>query len=663
MKRVYSSALKTACAVSLIVASTTALAKPASVFMLQFGSFESTNEANDRVAKLKSRHGGLIGNLPSRVQQVALPDNLTVYRTQAGPVASRAEAQSICAQLASNGDECYVVETAMTTGNPTTVAASQPKAADVSFMKPKTPTPAVETVEQAGIQPAPAPATVPAPLPSVAAKPEAPKLALPSAAPARSSEMSAVKALESAPPISKTTTTRDVAHASAPKVNAPKKETSFWDSINPFSDDDEDKVQVAKPKPVETAVAKVEAPRELPPVAKPAMPELVTPKPVATPVTAPVVTQHASAERPVVNLPAVPVESMASQGSSLPLPPPPAPNDTARRLLEENRRATAGIMPEATGTVPQAQPVRVAQTAASPFERASNETLARAGKPVAAISAGDGTVKVGEAQRVPVTNTTTTQPSQPLFMPSGSSVAPADASIPIRQGAREITPPAGELASPQVVLPASQTMGKTLWAELTPYKDASAALSFWDKFRSKNPDFPVVRVRVVQSYAQKTRGAEEVSLRVGPFAKRESIAYLCGQYKEVYSLKCYEVTDMGTSNAQGDARTRAQQGEANLAAQSMASQNSPAMQGTFWLQLGSYPTLAMAQNTWGDLKQRYPQAMAGMNPNIAVPPLSSGARPTYRLRGGPFTSELAATKACLNLKSAGGNCLVSGNTQ
>ncbi len=652
MKRVFSLATQVACSFVVLATTTSALAKPASVFMLQFGSFESAQEANQRVDSLKTKHSGLLGNFPSRVQEVSLPDNLTVYRTQSGPVASRAEAQSICAQLASNGDECYVVETAMNMAPAATQVATASKPADVSFMKPKAAAPVVEMVDT-DATPSKAPAVSPANI-----MPPLPKVEKPS------TSMSAVKALESAPPISKATTVKEVVEqteevevVNAPKAAPAKESKGFWASLNPFSDDEEDVVAVkapAKEKMANEEMEVVDVTPELPEVKileKPKAMEVVTSEPVIN-------------ERPVVSLPVVPtgVPQSSEVASSLPLPPPPAMNSAAKEIFTRNQQEA----PEITGTVPSiapagAAPIRVTENA--PFAKASNETLARAGKPVS-VSSGDGNVKVGEAQRVPVTNDAViSAPSSPMYVPSGSSVAPADASIPLRNGARAITPPAGELAAPEVVLPASQNMQKTLWAELAPYKDAASALAFWDKFRSKNPDFPVVRVRVIQSYAQKTRGAEDVALRVGPFAKKESIAYLCGQFKEVYSLKCGQVVDMGVSSSQTDARTRAMQGEANLATQSITAQNAPQMQGTYWLQLGTYPNLAQAQNTWGDLKQRYPNAMTGMNPNIAVPALSSGARPTYRLRGGPFATELAATKACLALKSAGGNCIVSGNTQ
>ncbi len=95
-------------------ASTSLSAYAAPAVMVQFGSFETMDEAQKRLAEVKAAHGGTLSTLTLGVKEVKLPpDNLTVFRTQAGPVESRATAQSICSKFASSGDECYVVETAM----------------------------------------------------------------------------------------------------------------------------------------------------------------------------------------------------------------------------------------------------------------------------------------------------------------------------------------------------------------------------------------------------------------------------------------------------------------------------------------------------------------------------------------------------------------------
>jgi hypothetical protein len=96
----------------LLAAPLLAQAESPRVFM-QFGSFETKNEAEERLTNIAKNHAGLLGNLPLTIREVAVAEDLFVYRTQAGPIDSKATAQSMCAQLASNGDACYIVETAL----------------------------------------------------------------------------------------------------------------------------------------------------------------------------------------------------------------------------------------------------------------------------------------------------------------------------------------------------------------------------------------------------------------------------------------------------------------------------------------------------------------------------------------------------------------------
>ncbi len=84
------------------------------VFLLQLGSFESRADAQARWSSLSETYPELLQGLSMRLLDVTLPpDNFTVYRTQAGALTSRADAQIICERLNARGDECYIVETAM----------------------------------------------------------------------------------------------------------------------------------------------------------------------------------------------------------------------------------------------------------------------------------------------------------------------------------------------------------------------------------------------------------------------------------------------------------------------------------------------------------------------------------------------------------------------
>lgn len=92
----------------------TASAQNESVYMLQLGSFENEQLAQEAWSDVRGKYPNILGNINAQVRSVSLPpDNLTVYRTQAGPVGSRDIADRLCAQITQSGDECYVVETAM----------------------------------------------------------------------------------------------------------------------------------------------------------------------------------------------------------------------------------------------------------------------------------------------------------------------------------------------------------------------------------------------------------------------------------------------------------------------------------------------------------------------------------------------------------------------
>jgi cell division protein FtsN len=787
-------------------------AKPPTVFMLQFGSFESQEEADARLKSLKTKHSGLVGPLSSRVLEVALPDSLTVFRTQAGPVSSRAEAQSVCAQLASQGDECYVVETAMVQqpaapavaqqkpvtqtlakaepAKPTEVKESKASEAKpeakVTAALPAKATPQTEIVapqpKQAAAQPiviVPNPnvqASLPkaqaeqktalsAKMDEVAETPvatqaiQAPEAPTASAAP--EADVPPAESVTAKPPVNVAASTKpvmpiapavpiearrdprnrdalaklgavehpDASEAKAqslvqsaapvttssevkltPRATAkPKKERSLWSDINPFSDDEEETLEAVRPAETKitpekekaaallaqqaeadagmervvpaTSIEKTSAPKEAvkaeakPPV-KPTIGGTGAPqKTTLVQEVKPAATQEEKPAAPIQVVPVQPARTLTKE-EAMRLPPPPPLNDESRRIFEQNKRE----MPIATAPQnAQAAPGSIAVTqsgapmmpkdkvtapapVAAPFAAASDETLKRSGKPVVG-----GKVNVEEAKRVPLTQAE--QQALPtgakMYVPSGSSIAPADASIPLTQKAPRaaISPavPQGDLASPAVALPPSAPMvGKSQWADIAKFSSPQAALAYWERFRKAQPDFPVVRVRVVQTYAEKMHNVNDVTLRVGPFAKPQSIDYLC-KHLGADNLTCRPVIDSGASAASSDARTRALQGEANLATQEMT-KGDPAAKpahGQYWMQLGSYPSLGQAQNSWGDLQKKHGSALSGMSPNIAVPALTSASRPTFRLRAGPFATELAANQACMRLQSAGGSCVIS----
>ncbi|GGE45329.1 hypothetical protein GCM10007276_23130 [Agaricicola taiwanensis] len=103
-----------------------------------------------------------------------------------------------------------------------------------------------------------------------------------------------------------------------------------------------------------------------------------------------------------------------------------------------------------------------------------------------------------------------------------------------------------------------------------------------------------------------------------------------------------------------------QQTQAFAPAQTAAPAAQPARGGGFVVQVSSQRTEADARGTFAQLQQRFPQILGSYQPSIQ--PANLGDRGTYyRVRVGPFASREDATGLCMNLKTAGGDCVVQAN--
>ncbi len=508
----------------------------ATATMVQFGSFESKAEAEARLAEVKQKHGGLISGLSSSVSEVPIGEGMTSFRTQAGPVANKAAAQSICAQLASNGDECYVVETAIAQpkapekvlGGVEKPISAPPKqaaaveapaapAAPVIALKPVVAAAAESVAPAAPVLPNNV-ATVPARDPSnlaALANISANSAPLNTGSPAPDAPQAAAPVLES----SALQAAMDKAIAEEESAQAAVKTTaveqkSFWSRVNPFAEGSTAAPRAAAaPQPPVLAAAPVALPPVVVPSAEPVEEKPVAPalKPTTVKLveTKPVV--PASAAIPAPAAPEAPVVALAPAPANPPLPllpPPPAP-----------LRAAA----------PQPVPVPPAPPMAGAL-RPAPEPLGVNVPPPPVIAAVPGpNVRVEEAQRVPLTQQTT----PPL--PVAPSIVPPNAVVSL---------------SP------SATVGqKTMWAQLGPFADAPDALAFWDNYRLAHPDFPSVRVRVTNAVSALNRGDNRQWLRVGPFAREGYVSALCaslltpeGQPVRA-GLQCGRVVDMGVASS------------------------------------------------------------------------------------------------------------------
>jgi len=76
------------------------------------------------------------------------------------------------------------------------------------------------------------------------------------------------------------------------------------------------------------------------------------------------------------------------------------------------------------------------------------------------------------------------------------------------------------------------------------------------------------------------------------------------------------------------------------------------------LQLVAVRTDAGLTQAWAQLRQRYPQALASVDPRIERTDTTSG--PLYRLQAGPFRTREDAANACGNIRAGGGQCFIVG---
>jgi hypothetical protein len=645
-------------------------ARQPTVFMLQFGSFETRNEAEAKIKSIGTKHGGMLVKYPAVIREIIMPpDNLAVYRTQAGPAQTREDAQAVCAQLASQGDECYVVETAMVT----------PGAAPI--------------VQQAGIVPAVEDdkiiPTDSKPLPS--RDPDNVKAIEKVAAPMPKEQKQAMNAemdSAAAAPTMTTPTPRIGSGARVPtaaQVEEKEEEGSFWSWLSGDDEESEDdqwtrrKLEAEKraqeaaaatrAAPVDDVVsqeadmlappapAPVQAAQAAVPEAAPVdivAPNLTTSTPEADPAFAPPAPvlapqsqqpfQQAAAIEP---LPAADAQ-LGNQGLRLPPPPPPTEAAKAAMARGDGMSSTSPISaqpaaPWQAGPAPvlaSPAPEQTGSITTSPLPPAPFKTGASVGK-------DGGEVQVGEAQRVPLTEAKQQAPvEQPVARVIGVNEVPevADARTPPPPSAQPVAPPS------------SAAVQKTLWAHIHYFPDQQAALGFWDAYRKAHPDFPVVRVRTTSSLIAQQQGDMRVALRIGPFAQQGFINILCNSIRAVHqNIQCGAITDMGASSNAYAPRDRYAQAVAQAAryTNQLVQKNEG-----FWVQLGTYTSADEAKIAWEDAQTQHGDTLADMKPEIITPQQGSPAQHLFRLRTGPFNTQMAAKDVCSRVKVNSGACLV-----
>lgn len=667
----FSSLLRCSVAIGALAAAS-AQASQSGVYLLQLGSFEKKNAAQERWQTLQGKYPNLLEGLSARFVDVTLPpDNFTVYRTQAGALASRANAQSICDRLTAKGDECYVVETAMFKADDMNapVPAATAKA-DVSLATlataPSAPAPSVSAppvsvpaapeavrssakVLEQEISPPPLKVLAPVAVPAQAENTQAAQQAA-SAAMTQADNRDASSALLQAaaqqqakadaisvphvPPQDQVRSQPD-----APMPPQEEEEGGFWSviqSLDPFAEDVKEKKAAAKTPAAPKAMAAPQAPVAVAPApqevaaAVPASPDVFAPPPPPPPALAPQSPQPQSFP---------PVEAPAPITPSY-TPDAPAVNAPQALMGQVPPVQPAANIPPAPPSVSQPPQPALSYTLPPPPEHIGQAAQAFSGAtPIPPVPSGSSgaDVEVSEAVRVPLTQ------GQPQAEPTLA-----------QEHARLATPPMA-MGTPSQQQPGA----KTLWAQIGYFANQQHALAYWDMFRKANPSFPPVRVRITSPYKSTSYGTPQLSLRVGPFDQGAFVADICDEIVSStkdsdYPLDCKTVVDMNESVTPRVARATPQQ-----AKQETALSSRPALDTEmYWVQLGSFASPAEADTFWHQLTAAQKPVLDGLAPNIAPPIMSSSMEPVFRLRVGPYPLRHPADTICAGLQSRGSQCLI-----
>lgn len=628
-----------------VLLSTCILAQPSlaqETYLLQLGSFETQQEAQGRWDVLQRKYPELLSGLSLRVMDVTLPpDNFTVYRTQAGPLASNANAVTICDRLTTRGDECYVIETAMYAPNaePGSVPNPPLMMADDSTIRQAV-TPSAQPVEE---NPEPA-QEVAQEVPADLAPLEEPSALLEDERLPEPETMA-----ESTTPVA-TPAPLEVAQPDVPQPE-PEEQGSFWsflDGLNPFSsdEDEEPEVAAAENETDDTNLAVPVEPIDAEPLAQSPAPLLdaMPPSEYALADTQPIPVPQEPAQPAVswegTGLKPLPGEALQSQpqpqpqpqlqpqpydlspaAGALPMPPQPPEDETFRMASDEKL-----TMARQTGTI--AVPMHPANP---PFAIKPNAAGASAAPgmvppppPVMGTESGD--VTVAEAVPVPLSGDTIPVPSygQPAL---NDAPIPA-AAMPGRQSARS----------------------HSLWAQLGYFVNEQAAFGYWEAYRAQHPELPPLRARAVSPYnIQSTQ--PRVSLRVGPFEQSYQITAMCEQLQtpDIHCRPAAELEASDSHHGRGGALPSRYAGRER-------GKPGPALS-MYWVQLGSFASQGAAEGAWQSLNEKYQDIMADFKSDIASPAMSSGEA-MYRLRSGPFPLRHKADALCNTLKMRGDSCLV-----
>jgi hypothetical protein len=587
-----------------IFLATFSAARADSVFLLQLGSFPTEDEANQKWNDLKSKHSDILSGLALRIAQVALPpDNTIIYRTQAGPLESRADASGMCQKLATTKDECFVVETAMFIGDEDVAAIAPSPSQAVPAPSPDVTLPAlVPAPPLASLPDALPPAfEAPAPAPTLAENPAEPIPQVPT----------------SLPEVTTNSLPEPVELVPEQPVLEPKKPETIAaiSQSNPIRRTDEGKVNIPSAKKMSKKQVTPRKPHII--VSRPETDTLRAVRPIHQ-------DKIIRSDRPGF-LPNLSTSQAPEPAGIASIQPQPNNAFDMQQNVTNISNAPRDLVEAAPALVETITPPPAISESSS--QVVVNETINN-------VANNRGVeVNVAEAIRVPLSGAQSVQP------------APAPRVVTREPGVGGY--------------PSYNPEFRTLWAQINYFPDQQTALAFWDEYRYRNAESTrAVRVRITQPYYFARSG--RVSLRMGPFAELDDVRNLCAAATSTgRDLKCALVKDMGSSASaatpRGTSNYRGYEEGKRLQNWNM-SPDAPAN----WVQLGSYPTPDRAWGEWERIKNDHVDLLGKVGADVNTANMSSSAKQVFRLRVGPFMTKMGARLLCEKLEYRGVSCIVVG---
>lgn len=311
------------------------------------------------------------------------------------------------------------------------------------------------------------------------------------------------------------------------------------------------------------------------------------------------------------------------------LAPPPMPlNEQAEQMGVQNNTATA----DTAYALPSSGAVQVDTPPAI-----ATQSIPGAGE-------GRGSIAVAEAIPVPLS-----QPQSNPYLERGNRMMDAH--------------------------PSNSSAQQSFWADISYFRNETDAMRYVQLLKSRDNLLPSkLRIRITKPFGN-IRGAQKLSLRMGPFLTVRPIRRLCALTREE-SLRCRAIKDLGGSvRNQGRLANRAESMRGKtLGYDQYRNQTSPSaisgeerksfnnnnqsQYGSFYVQLGSFLSPQAADDKWQELSQMHKSIMSRLTKDIASPTRGSSASRLYRLRTGPFKDYADAQSLCDTLKTQGTLCLV-----